>query len=247
MNRVKAGFFSLSHHATSGDDRADLDWHQLDHMPEQYQLPGLVAGQRWAASRACREARAAEDGDWSLVEHVVLYLMGNPLDETIDEFLRLGRHLAELGRFSLSLPSHYRGALRLLETLAAPRALVSSEVVPFRPHRGVELIVEEVDEDAPQDDFLQRMHVDILPGLVSVDGVAGAWSFGTTPSIRRPMFTGGRYRMTVCYLDDEPSVVGERLGPVLEQAWRDAPSRLVLAAPYESMMVWDWARFGPGA
>ena len=247
MNRVKVGFFSLSHHSTSGDDRDYLDWHQLDHMPEQYQLPGLVLGQRWASTRACRAARAAEVGDWSLVEHVVLYLMGNPVDETIDEFLRLGRHLAELGRFSVSLPSHYRGALRLLEAHAAPRTLVSSEVVPFRPHQGVELIIEELDEDAPQDAFLQRMHVDVLPTLSSVEGVAGAWSYGTTPSIRRPMFTDGRYRMTVCYLDDDPAAVGERLAPVVEEAFRDAPSRLVLAAPYESMMVWNWSRFGPDA
>jgi hypothetical protein len=247
VNRVKAGFFSLSHHSTTGDDREYLDWHQLDHMPEQYQLPGLVLGQRWASTRACRAARAAEIGEWSLVEHVVLYLMGNPLDETIDEFLRLGRHLAELGRFSQSLPSHYRGALRLLEAHAAPRALISSEVVPFRPHRGVYLIVEELVEDSPQDHFLQRMHVEVLPELVGVAGVAGAWSYGTTPSIRRPMFTDGRYRMTVCYLDDDPSAVGERLAPVLERAWLGAPSRLILAAPFESMMIWDWDRFGPTA
>ena len=247
MNRVKAGFFSLSHHAASGDDRDYLDWHQLDHMPEQYQLPGLVAGQRWASTQACRASRAVEVGDWSLVEHVVVYLMGNPLDETIDEFLRLGRQLAELGRFSVSLPSQYRGALRLLRTFAAPRVLISSDVVPFRPHRGIELIVEELDDDAPQDAFLHRMHTDVLPGLVSVDGVSGAWSYGTTPSIRRPMFSDGRFRMTVCYLDDDPAVVGERLGPVLEEAWREAPSRLLLAAPYESMMIWDWGRFGPTA
>ena len=44
MNRVKVGFFSLSHHSPSGDDRPYLEWHQLDHMPEQYQLPGLVLG-----------------------------------------------------------------------------------------------------------------------------------------------------------------------------------------------------------
>ncbi len=59
------------------------------------------------------------------------------------------------------------------------------------------------------------------------------------------MFTEGRYRMTVCYLDDDPAVVGERLAPVVERAWAGAPARLVLAAPYESMMIWDWSRFGP--
>ncbi|HEX4244447.1 MAG TPA: hypothetical protein VHY77_02680, partial [Acidimicrobiales bacterium] len=116
MNRVKVGFFSLSHRSTTGDDRPYLEWHQLDHMPEQYQLPGLVLGQRWASTPACREARAAAVDGWAKVDHVVCYLMGNPVDETIDDFFTLGRHLAELGRFSLSLPSQYRGALRLLET-----------------------------------------------------------------------------------------------------------------------------------
>ncbi len=245
MNRVKAGFFSLSHRAADGDDRAYLDWHQMDHMPEQYQLPGMVLGQRWASTAACRAARAAEAGDWSLVEHVVCYLMGNPLDETIDEFLRLGRHLAELGRFSRSLPSQYRGALRLLEARAAPRVLISDEVVPYRPHRGVYLIIDEPAVDEPQDAFLQRLHTEVLPALVSVPGVAGAWAFGTTPSIRRPMFSDGRYRMTLCYLDDDPPATGERLAPLVNRAWAPAPARLVLAAPFESMMRWEWDRFGP--
>jgi len=247
MNRVKAGFFSLSRHSLTGDDRPYLDWHQMDHMPEQYQLPGLVLGQRWASTPACRAVRAAEVDEWSLVDHVVCYQMGNPLDDTIDEFLALGRHLAELGRFSQSLPSHYRGALRLLEAQASPRALVSSAVVPFRPHRGVYFLVEEPTDDADQDPFLQRMHVEILPELVAVGGVAGAWSYGTTPSIRRPMFTDGRYRMTLCYLDEDPATVGARLAPVVARAWAGAPARLVLAAPYESMMRWDWNRFGPAA
>ena len=181
MNRVKVGFFSLTRRSETGDDRPYLRWHQLDHMPEQYQLPGLILGQRWASTPACRAARAVEAGPWSQVEHVVCYLMGNPVDETIDEFLTLGRHLAELGRFSASLPSQFRGGLRLLETKAAPRALISSAVVPFRPHQGIYLIVEAIADRAGQDAFLQRMHVDVLPQLVGVPGVAGAWTFATTP------------------------------------------------------------------
>ncbi len=136
--------------------------------------------------------------------------MGNPVDETIDEFLTLGRHLAELGRFPHTLPSQYRGALRLLETHAAPRVLVSSEVVPFRPHRGVYLIVEEPTErDRPtQDAYLQRTHTERPPRTGVGAGVAGAWAYATTPAIRRPCFTEGDYRMTLCYLDEEPAAVG---------------------------------------
>ncbi|MGH3577443.1 MAG: hypothetical protein ACRDU0_07800, partial [Mycobacterium sp.] len=214
MNRVKVGFFSLSHRSPSGDDRPYLEWHHLDHMPEQYQLPGLIFAQRWASTPACRAARAAEEGDWSQVEHVVCYLMGNPVDETLDEFLTLGRHLAELGRFPRSLPSQYRGGLRLLEAHAAPRALISAEVVPFRPHRGVYLIVEAPTDPAAQDEYLRRRHVELFPELVSVPGVAGVWSYATTPSIRRPMFTDGQFRMTVCYLDEDPAAVAGRLAPV---------------------------------
>ncbi len=244
MNRVEVGFFSLSRCSPTGDDRPYLEWHAMDHMPEQYQLPGLVLGQRWVSTAACRSVRAADVGDWSAVDHVVCYLMGKPLDETIDEFFTLGRRLAELGRFPEALPSQYRGALRLLETHAAPRALISAEVVPFRPHRGIYLIVEEPAAE-PGGAHLRRQHAEILPGLVSVPGVAGAWTYATTPAIRRPMFSDGSFRMTVCYLDGDPAAVAEQLGPLVEGGWAGAPSRVVLAAPFESIVRWDWDRFGP--
>lgn len=245
MNKIKLGFFSLSHHSADGDDRGYLEWHQLDHMPEQYQLPGLVFGARWASTPACEAVRAAAVDDWALTAHVVCYLMGNPLDETIDEFFTLGRTLAEMGRYSQALPKQYLAGLRLLHSLASPRALISNEVVPFRPNRGIYLIVEETGEPALQDAYIQRMHTEVLPKLVAVPGVAGALSFGTTPAIRRDTFSPGSYRITNCYLDDDPATVGERLAPVLEEIWKDAPVRPVLAAPFESMMIWDWDRFGP--
>jgi hypothetical protein len=248
MNKIRIGVFSLSHHAPSGDDRPYLEWHQLDHMPEQYLLPGLLFGQRWATTPACQAARAAEVGDWAKVANAVCYLMGNPVDETLDEFLTLGRTLAEMGRFSQSLPSQFLAGLRLLHAQAAPRALISDDVVPFRPNKGIYLIVEELDGAAgpqAQDAHLQRIHTEVLPELVTVPGVAGALAFGTSPAIRRPTFTPGAFRITACYLDEDPATVGAALAPVLERIWRKAPVRPLLAAPFESMMIWDWDRFGP--
>jgi hypothetical protein len=244
-NRVRAGFFSLSGRSPDGDDRPYLAWHQLDHMPEQYQLPGMVLGQRWASTPACRSSRAASEGDWDEVEHVVCYLMGDPLEQTVDDFLALGRHLAEIGRFPLHLPSHYRGGLPLLATCAAPRVLVRPEVVPFRPHRGAYLVVEEPTDPAAWEGYLHRSHADALPALVEVAGVAGAWAFATSPALRRPNFSAGDYRVTVLYLDGEPAGVGSRLEPVLRDAWAGEPTRPLLAAPFEAMMHWDWERFGP--
>jgi hypothetical protein len=150
-----------------------------------------------------------------------------------------------MGRYSQALPKQYLAGLRLLHSLASPRALISNEVVPFRPNRGIYLIVEETGEPALQDAYIQRMHTHVLPELVAVPGVAGALAFGTSPAIRRDTFSPGSYRITSCYLDDDPATVGERLAPVLEEIWKDAPVRPVLAAPYESMMIWNWDRFGP--
>lgn len=76
-------------------------------------------------------------GEWATVAHVVNYLMRVPIEETLNDFFSLAQQLRDLGRFSLGLPSVFQGALRLLETHAAPWALVAPEVVPFRPNRGV--------------------------------------------------------------------------------------------------------------
>jgi hypothetical protein len=240
MGRVEVGFFSLSGHSTTGNDRPYLDWHQLDHMPEQYQLPGVVLGQRWASTPACRATRAASVGPWDGVEHVVCYLMGAPVDQTIDDFYALGQELADRGRFPEALPSAYAGALELVETEAAPRVLVSPEVVPFRPHRGIYLVVEKLEGDGP-------LAPPDLAELVAVPGVAGAWSFATSTALHQRRFTDGRFRMTIGYLDEDPSAVAGSLRPVVERQEADGSNRLVLAAPFESMMAWEWGRFGAEA
>ncbi len=249
MNRVKVGFFSISHPSPSGDDRPYLEWHQLDHMPEQYQLPGLVFGQRWASTPACRAVRAAGVGGWERVDHVVCYLMGDPVDQTLDDFFTLGRHLAELGRFSQArCPPSTWVRCDCLKSMRRRERWCRRRWCPSGPtgastswSRSRPMGTDPEMHDA----YRQHQHVEILPSLVSVPGVAGAWAFATTPSIRRPPFTNGAFRMTVCYLDDEPAVVGERLAPYVERAWKDVPARIVLAAPFESMMSWEWGRFGP--
>ncbi len=245
-DRVAAGYFSLSGRSPTGEDRAYLEWHQLDHMPEQYQIPGMVLGQRWVSTPACRSSRAASVGRWDLAEHVVCYLMGDPVDETVDQFLALGRRLADMGRFPLHLPSQYRGGLCLLATYATPRVLVGPEVVPFRPNRGLYLVAEEAANDpAPWQAYLLRLRDDVLPALVRVRGVAGAWAFATSPTFRRPNFSPGDYHFTAFYLDDEPADVASRLEPVLREAWAGQPTRALLAAPFESLVHWDWERFLP--
>lgn len=244
MNRVAFGYFSMSRPgAGDGLDRDYLRWHQLDHMPEQWQIPGIQWGQRWASTPRCRAARVAEEGEWSTLGHLVSYLMAEPIEQTLDDFFSLAGRLREQGRFPFMLPSLFQGALRLLETHAAPRALVSPEVVPFRPNRGVYVSIEEPADSGGWDAYQQDVHRETLPELLALEGVAGAWVFGTAATLRpREIYTAGRYRVTLFYLDEEPAEVAGRLGEALRRSWTSS-TRPLLAAPLESMMHWDWDRF----
>jgi hypothetical protein len=243
VNRVKVGFFSVSDRGESDDDpddRAYLAWHQLDHMPEQYQLPGIVHGERWVSNDTCRAAQATSAREFEHVQHVVLYLMGDPVEQTLDDFFDLGSRLAQLGRFPRDLPRRFLGALRLLETRASPRVLVSAEVVPFRPNRGIYLIVEQPTDRRRLDTYLRGRHGAHLERLVTTPGVAGAWVFATAAHYRRGRHTEGDYRVTVCYLDRDPAETARTLGPLMEEAWCDAPVTPLLAAPFASLVPWIW-------
>jgi hypothetical protein len=244
VNRVKVGFFSVSARGGSdhdADDRGYLAWHQLDHMPEQYQLPGMIHGQRWVSNGACRAARCVASGVFEDVHHVVLYLMGDPVEQTLDDFFELGSRLAQVGRFPRDIPRRFLGALRLLDARAAPRALVSAEVVPFRPNSGIYLIAEQPADRDRLDSYLRWRHDEHLGRLVTTTGVAGAWVFASAGRYRRGRYTDGDYRITVCYLDGDPSEAAGALGPLMEEAWRDAPVTPLLAAPFASLVPWVWA------
>jgi len=120
--------------------------------------------------------------------------------------------------------------------------LVSPEVAPFRPHCGVYLFVEEPEgtSTSASEAGLGRLPDGVLADLVDVPGVAGAWVYATSPDLRRPMFTEGILRITICYLDEEPVTVADRLASTLDRVWDVVPTRLLLAAPFESIVRWDW-------
>lgn len=239
MNRVKAGVFSLT--AASPPEPSDdayLKWHLLDHMPEQYQLPGIVYGLRWIADGDYPQHRLASNGPLGEISNAVHYLVSDPVRETFDNFVALGRQLRENGRMPAMRPLLQISGLRLLQWHSAPQALVSAEVVPFRPHRGVLLIVEEPTGDRP-DQWLEWLHAEHYPALLATPGVAGAWTFGSNWNpAPRGWRTDPQY-VTVVYLDDDPLAVTAALAPVVEERWRTVAVKPVFAGPLRSMISWD--------
>nr|WP_231969276.1 MULTISPECIES: hypothetical protein [unclassified Mycobacterium] len=241
MIRVRAGVFSLTAAAPADDDGSYLRWHLLDHMPEQYQLPGIVYGLRWIADGDYPQHRLAGNGPLAEIANAVHYLVGDPVEQTFDDFVTLGRALRENGRFPVVRPSLQVAGLRLLQWQSAPHALISAEVVPFRPHRGVVLIVEEPVDGRRPDGWLQWLHAEHHPALLATPGTAGAWTFGSSTGwshLPRGWSTEFQY-ITVVYLDADPLTTTAALAPSIEDRWRSGAVRPSFAGPLRSMVNWE--------
>ena len=127
----------------------------------------------------------------------------------------------------------------MLKWYAAPRVLVSPEVVPFRPHRGVLFLVEEPGGDRTSE-WLQWLHATHHPELLVANGVAGIWMYGSTRTWQlHPSFFTGRQYVTVIYLDDDPLATARALTPLVEQRWKSAAVRPLFAGPMRSMIQWE--------
>jgi hypothetical protein len=231
VNRVQAGIFNVTPPAPGDDDGSYLRWHLLDHMPEQFQLPGIVQAWRWIADGPYLDARL--DGERVLpdVGGVVHYLVGDPVEPTLVDFMDLGRDLAAAGRFPVRRPSLHLSALALRRSLASPAALVSAEVLPWRPHRGVFLAIEERGSEIDEDD---------LDAVVQVPGVAGLWEFVSTDRWSLPeRMASGALRTSVVYLDGDPLAVTDALAPLVRKRWASGAGRPLFAGPMRSMIRWE--------
>ena len=169
MIRVKAAFFSFTPPAPPDDDGSYLRWHLLDHMPEQYQLPGILhacAGSLTASTPTTgwhRSVLSRISAASSTTSSVIL--SSRPTTTSWSSV----RRLAGVGRFPQRRASLGLYLLALQRWYAAPRALISAEVVPFRPHRGVIVVVEEP-AGGDTSGWLQWLHREHLPAATGGSG-----------------------------------------------------------------------------
>jgi hypothetical protein len=188
---VRMAFISLSAREPDGRDAEYIAWHSLDHRPEQYRLAGLRGSLRLVSTPACRAVRAANDGRYDAVDHVMTYLFSDPA--ALSAFNDLGAALHEGGRMPLRLPTVDFMTADLVGRVAAARAVAGADVIPWRPAQGVYLIIE-MGGTAPD-------------SLVDVPGVAGIWWYRGALA-PEPYSTDAReLQVTYCYLDDDPVAV----------------------------------------
>ena len=229
MNKIRVGFFSFTEITDPGEHRSYNEWHQLDHMPEQYPLDGIAFGQRWVSTPACRAARAVSEPPLDAIHYMTLYLMTEPVDRTLREFMQLGRDLHAANRFHLARAARLSGPFTYVDARVAPRVLVSREAVPYRPNRGVYVEVEELAPDAAD---RAEAHGPHLEALCAVPGVVGAWSFADAER-----------RITVSWLDEAPLAVNAALGAAVDGRRARSADRTVFAGPLEAITPWQWDWF----
>jgi hypothetical protein len=251
MNKVKVGFFSFTEVTDPSEHHAYNEWHQLDHLPEQLPLPGVAHGERWVSSPACRATREAVP-PLDRVHYVTCYLMTDPVEQTLRDFRDLGARLHAAGRFHHHRASHLSGPFLVAGEWAAPRVRISAAAVPWRPHRGVLVVVDEVPDGtdpAAVDAHLAWLDQEHVPTALAVPGVAGVWSFGPGPGLARqrtvPDGVGADLRVRVYWLDGEPDTTAAAvLGAAPPAA--SAPVRCVYAGALETIAPGEWGWFdGP--
>ena len=139
-------FTSFSERHPEGLDADYLEWHSLDHRPEQQRLTMLRTSFRLVSTPACRAARAVSEERFDATDHLMTYLFTGL--EAMDDFNALSVALREAGRAPYLLPMVERAAYRLDGMAAAPRIKIGADVLPWWPARGVYILVERGEQPA---------------------------------------------------------------------------------------------------
>lgn len=219
--------FSMSARSGDGDDARYLEWHGLDHLPEQHRIAGMRSGARWVSTPACRAVRSVQVAPYDAVDHVVAYLFADPVEDGLATFFALGADLRAAHRMPIRLPLVELAGYRLASMASAPRVLVGADVLPWRPSRGVYLLLE---RGAPT----------AIERLLDVAGVAGAWSYDGSSSLHQRLAATDGMHLTVAYLDDDPADVGQTIAEELKGSWSGGHVVPLLAAPFVTVVPWAW-------
>ena len=239
------GFFSFTEITDPAEHRAYNEWHQLDHLPEQFPLPGIVYGQRWVSTPACTAARAVSHEPLDPIHYLTCYLMAEPIESTLDDFFDLGARLHDLDRFHRHRRAHLTGPFRVADALAAPRVLVSAEAVPFRAHRGLYVVVEEQRNGGEPVDYQRWLATEHEPALLAVPGVAGIWTFASSEKLASPRWSAGRAasRCAGSTTNRSSSPRASRRSKRERRDRFDATSHVTFAGPFETITPWEWDWF----
>jgi hypothetical protein len=223
-------YTSLSSRHLEGDDAAYLEWHTLDHRPEQQRLAALRTSFRLVSTPACRRARAIAHERYDETDHVQTYFFKDL--GAMEGFNDLSIALREEGRTPYLLPTVERAVYTVSGMVAAPRIKAGADVLPWWPTKGIYLLIERGEAAGSS--------------LATIPGIGGVWWAHAEP-LEPPFATRetAGLQITYCFLDQDPPDVAASLRPVLEERWSRTGLEPLLAAPFHCVVPYEWDRYVP--
>lgn len=248
---AKKVFFSFLELTDAGRHREFNEYHQLDHRPANLALPGVVWGDRWVRTPVCRAASSGASERLGSIHYVAMYWFADPVSASVAEWEQLGERAFQWGRRpETDWARRQVGYFVPLKGYVNPRVRVSEDVLPFRPVRGVHVIVSEaVEPHASVTERLWSWYDRVrIPALLTCDGVAGAWTFYSEWSTLGDGSPDqkGRFRVTLVYLDQAPDVwLADRRRRSAGWEGFDTPGAetILLDSPLEPIVPWHWDWF----
>ncbi|WP_433634926.1 hypothetical protein [Nocardia sp. CA-120079] len=222
-------FFSFVDLAEASLHREYNEWHQFDHRPENLLLPGVAWGDRWA--RPAEYTPLGEScPDLSGTDYVAMYWFRPPYEQSIAEWRKLGEDSFQWGRGPLipGVRRPFTAFFTPVKGYAAERVTVSADALPFRPNRGLHIMVSRLAEPHGPRTHEQYSWYDRvrLPAMVNCPGVAGAWTFALHSPRKHPAppldgmaeYPPNSVRIRLLYLDADPAEVTHELAD-REKEW----------------------------
>ena len=208
-----------------GTDAEYLQWHTLDHRPEQHRLSAVRASLRLVSTPACRAARAVERR---------AFRPGRSRDD-----LLLQRH-----RGSGWISHAVRGAGRRRSqtaTLAARRTRRLRRCRAEWPRRGSKSAPTCCRGGRPAACtcyWKRTRHRRPNWSTSTASQESGRWPRST--SVRTLASARAGQQLTYCFLDDDPVATAARLRPVLEKRWNATDIDPLFAAPFHPVVPHEW-------
>jgi len=228
MSKIQLGFFSFTGDHRSQRHHSYNEWHQLDHMPEQFPLDGIAFRATLGLDARVPGARAVSEPPLDAIHYMTLYLMTEPVERTLAESCSSGAICTRSGG-STNTAGAALGPVSVATRRgrAAGPDLRGGSAVP--PNRGVYVEVEEV-SDVDGESSAHAAHLGALCALAGWRGV---------------VVRDDQRRVTVSWLD-APPLGGQRAAGRARGA---APRRIdephCFAGPFETITPWQWDWFDP--
>src|SRR5262249_43606243 len=166
--------------------------------------------ERSVRSPDCRRVRLHAEPEFANLHYANHYWLNEPIEQSIRAFRELGEMTRQMGRRP-DIPISTRPVTSLFAPIKGyvnPRVLVSADVLPFRPARGIFLNVFDLldPNSADAHDMFAWYDEVHIPDILECHGFAGCWTFISDPSWesgRRDLAPPSR-RIHLFYLDEDP-------------------------------------------